>query len=348
MNGLPAECVDVVFADPPYNLQLRQDLWRPDLSAVEAVNDSWDQFADFEAYDRFTRAWLAACRRVLKPGGTLWVIGTYHNIYRVGAILQDLNYWILNDVVWIKTNPMPNFHGVRLTNAHETMLWAQKERGAPYTFNHHALKELNEGLQMRSDWYFATCRGNERLRKNGARLHSTQKPLALLYRVLSACTQPGDLILDPFLGTGTSAVAALQLGRNFIGMEQNPQYVAMAQERLAGIQPLDPESLKLTPNLRKRARLPFGALLEHGLLKPGQELYFGLDSSLCAAIQADGSLLYQQQRGSIHQIARIIQPGPTNGWMAWFYQEENNGQRHPIDKLRQKLRKQIFFIKEET
>ncbi|OJX48185.1 MAG: hypothetical protein BGO78_13005 [Chloroflexi bacterium 44-23] len=348
MNQLPPESIDVVFADPPYNLQLRHELWRPDQTPVEAVTDNWDQFADFKTYDRFTRDWLQACRRVLKPNGTLWVIGTYHNIYRVGAILQDLNFWILNDVIWIKTNPMPNFQGVRLTNAHESIIWAQKERGSAYTFNYHALKQLNEGLQMRSDWYFATCRGKERLRKDGARLHSTQKPLALMYRILVACTHPGDLILDPFFGTGTTGVAAFQLGRRFIGIEQDVDYVEIAQQRLTEVQPHQESSLVVTPNLRREARIPFGTLLEHGLLKPGQLLYYGMRSQEYAQIQADGSLLFGDKHGSIHQIARLLRGGPDNGWQVWYYQDERSGQRYPIDHLRQKLRTQILNKEEET
>lgn len=347
MNQLPEQSIDMVFADPPYNLQLQQELKRPDQSAVEAVTDTWDQFDDFESYDAFTTAWLKACRRVLKPTGTLWVIGTYHNIYRVGAILQTLNYWILNDVVWIKNNPMPNFRGVRLTNAHETLIWAQKNRGAHYTFNHHALKQLNEGLQMRSDWYLTTCRGKERLREDGSRVHSTQKPLALIYRILIACTQPGDVILDPFFGTGTTGVAACQLGRNFIGMEQDEHYVEIARKRIKLIDPFVDSSLVVTPNLRQISRIPFGSLLEHGLLTPGQSLFFGEHSQLSAVIQADGSLRYGDQTGSIHQIARLMKSGSDNGWQAWFYQEDANGKKYPIDRLRQLLRSQIFSKEEE-
>jgi modification methylase len=346
MTQLPEASVDVVFADPPYNLQLRQELWRPNLTQVDAVNDAWDQFDDFAAYDSFTRDWLAACRRVLKPGGTLWVIGTYHNIYRVGAILQDLDYWILNDVVWIKSNPMPNFRGVRLTNAHETLLWAQKERGAAYTFNHHALKQINEGLQMRSDWYFPICSGKERLRDNGAKVHSTQKPLALLYRILTACTNPGDVILDPFFGTGTSGAAAKKLGRSFIGIERDAHYVEMARRRLDAVEPLDPALLAVTPNPRRRPRLPFGVLVENGLLLPGTTLYFEGKTEHNACILADGSLLMDGECGSIHQLARQIQPGPVNGWQVWFYQAED-GKRYPIDTLRQQFRNQNSTQEEE-
>lgn len=339
LAGLPEESVDLIFADPPYNLQLSQELRRPDRSRVNGVDDRWDQFADFAAYDAFTRGWLAACRRVLKPTGTLWVIGSYHNIYRVGSILQDLNFWILNDIVWIKTNPMPNFRGVRFTNAHETLLWAQKERGARYTFNHHAMKALNGDLQMRSDWQIKLCVGKERLKINGQKAHSTQKPEALLYRILLATTHPGDVLLDPFFGSGTSGAVACKLKRHWIGIEKEAQYVALAQERIAAIPPnLAEEAAFDTPNPRRLQRLPFGSLLENGLLVPGQELYYGETGAVVARVMADGRLEYQGQRGSIHQIARQVQSGPANGWKTWYYQDPASGQRQPIDRLRQQLR----------
>ncbi len=335
---MPAESVDLVFADPPYNLQLRQELWRPNLTRVDAVDDEWDHFTDFDAYDRFTQAWLSACKRVLKRNGTLWVIGTYHNIYRVGTILQNLNFWILNEVTWVKTNPMPNFRGVRFTNAHETLIWAQKERGAPYTFNHHAMKSLNEGLQMRSDWYLPICTGGERLRVNGAKAHSTQKPVALLYRVLQASTQPGDLVLDPFFGTGTTGVAARRLRRRWIGIEREPVYVDLARQRLQAEpeSPLD-EKLLLTPNPRKLVRIPIGVLIETGFLSPGQELYFEANPNQSALVLADGSLEYQGRRGSIHQIARHLRQAPCNGWELWYYRQED-GEMVQLNDLRQKYR----------
>lgn len=345
---LPAESVDLVFADPPYNLQLQQELWRPNLTQVDAVNDKWDQFKDFSEYDQFTRAWLKACKRLLKPNGTLWVIGSYHNIFRVGAILQDLGYWVLNDVVWIKSNPMPNFRGVRLTNAHETLIWAQKNRGASYTFNHHALKQLNEGLQMRSDWYFPICSGKERLRDNGTKVHSTQKPLALLYRVLIASTHPGDIVLDPFFGTGTTGMAARQLRRHWIGIEQEKRYVEFAQQRISQIEPFPADFLELTPNPRRRQRLPFGSLLENGLLTPGMTLYYEGNEEHTAQILADGTLDCAGQRGSIHQLARKLQPGPVNGWQVWFFEDAESGERFPIDRLRQQLRSQIFSQEEDV
>ncbi len=340
LAGFPAESVDLVFADPPYNLQLRQELWRPNLTRVDAVDDEWDHFADFEAYDRFTVAWLSACKRVLKRTGTLWVIGTYHNIYRVGTILQNLGFWILNEVAWVKTNPMPNFRGVRFTNAHETLIWAQKERGAPYTFNHHAMKSANEGLQMRSDWYLPICTGGERLHVNGAKAHSTQKPGALLYRILQASTKPGDIVLDPFFGTGTTGVAARRLQRRWIGIEREPDYVDLARRRIQSIpeQLLD-EEFFLTPDPRKLVRIPIGVLVETGYLIPGQELFFNANLEQVAWVLADGSLEYQGRRGSIHQIARQLRQAPCNGWELWYYRCSQDNVLYPIDDLRQKYRK---------
>jgi site-specific DNA-methyltransferase (adenine-specific) len=336
---LPAASVDLIFADPPYNLQLRQELWRPNLTRVDGVDEAWDQFDSFAAYDQFTRQWLSACRRVLKPTGAIWVIGTYHNIYRVGAALQDLGYWILNDVVWIKHNPMPNFRGVRFTNAHETLLWAQKERGAAYTFNYQAAKALNDDLQMRSDWRLPICSGSERLRVNGEKAHPTQKPEALLYRILQASTLPGDVVLDPFFGTGTTGAVARRLHRHWIGIESDADYVRLARRRISAISPstYEPQIFE-SPNPRRRPRLPFGSLLEAGLLTPGQDLYFGKTGEQTARILADGAIEYNGQRGSIHAIARLLRQGPCNGWDLWYYQEAAGGERRPIDVLRQQLR----------
>lgn len=350
LDMLPAESVDLVFADPPYNLQLRQELWRPNQTLVNAVKEPWDQFSSFAEYDTFTRAWLAACRRVLKPTGALWVIGMYHNIHRVGSIMQDLGFWILNSIVWVKANPMPNFRGVRFTNAHETLLWAQKQAGMPYTFNHHAMKALNEDLQMRSDWYLPICNGKERLRVNGVKAHATQKPEALLYRVLLASSKPGDVIVDPFFGSGTTGVVARKLQRHWIGIEKDPFYVELARKRIDAIPASTPDSeVYSTPNPRKALRLPFGALLENGLLHPGDELFFGPHSEISARIMADGSLAYKDQKGSIHKIARLIQTGTGNGWTQWYYLDPETQQYRPIDHLRQLLRSKFDHqIQEET
>jgi modification methylase len=348
MQKLPAESIDLVFADPPYYLQLEQDLWRPNQTKVDAVNADWDRFSSFADYDRFTREWLTACRRVLKKTGAIWVIGTYHNIFRVGTVLQDLNYWILNDVVWTKTNPMPNFRGVRFTNAHETLIWAQKEHGAQYTFNHHAMKALNENLQMRSDWTLSICSGGERLKKDGKKLHPTQKPEALLYRVLMASTDAGDVVLDPFFGTGTTGAVARRLHRRFIGIEKDPEYAAAAEERINQIHQVefDPP-IFVSPDPRKEVRIPIGSLLENGLLEPGQTLYLG-ERGLSARLQADGSLEYNGEIGSIHQLAQKIQQAPVNGWDAWFYEEPLSKVRLPIEVLRQKIRSESKIETRET
>ena len=337
MNRLPEGCVDLIFADPPYNLQLQQELYRPNLTRVDAVDDEWDRFESFEAYDQFTTAWLTAARRVLKDTGTLWVIGTYHNIFRIGKILQDLGFWILNDIAWIKVNPMPNFRGVRFTNAHETLIWAQKHKGKPYTFNYADLKALNDDLQMRSDWYIPLCTGKERLRVNGAKAHATQKPEALLTRIVLATTKPGDVVLDPFLGTGTTAVVAKRLGRRWIGIERDPQYAALAEQRIAAVVPYPPEFVVGYGDGRRRApRVPFGALVECGLIAPGETLYFQQRPDATAQVLANGHIRYTDGAvGSIHQIARRITGAPCNGWEHWYYRDADTDALLPIDCLRQ-------------
>ena len=339
---LPEESIDLIFADPPYNLQIRSDLWRPNVTRVDGVQESWDKFESLQAYDAFTREWLSACRRVLKPTGTLWVIGTYHNIFRIGRILQDLEFWILNDIVWIKSNPMPNFRGVRFSNAHETLIWAQKTMGAKYTFNYHAMKALNEDLQMRSDWYLPICKGSERLKEGNRKLHPTQKPEALLYRIILATTNPGDVVLDPFFGTGTTGAMAKKLQRHFIGIEIDEHYVQRARERVAQYVQLEfNPPLYFTPNPRKLTRVPFGTLVEQGYLQPGDWLFFGPDGETKAIVQADGSLLCNEQRGSIHQIARVLRGGPANGWTLWYYWDAETQSRQPIDRLRAKYREEL-------
>lgn len=335
LKSLPENSIDVIFADPPYNLQLRNELYRPNMTKVNAVTDPWDQFASFQEYDDFTKEWLSACKRVLKTTGTIWVIGSYHNIYRVGSILQDLGFWILNDIAWIKANPMPQFRGVRFTNAHETLLWAQKKRGAKYTFNHHAMKDLNDDLQMRSDWVIPICSGSERVRVNGEKAHSTQKPEALLYRILMASSNPGDVVLDPFFGTGTTGAVAKKLGRNWIGIERDKKYIRVAQKRIDALQPADEEAIHI--ERRKQPRVPFGVLLENGLLRPGQSLYFAKNGTR-AKILSNGHLRCGEITGSIHGVARaLLDNAPANGWDLWFYRDEN-GQKRVINELREKIR----------
>ena len=334
LNSLPEKSIDLIFADPPYNLQLSQELWRPNLTKVDAVNDSWDQFPSFAEYDAFTHEWLSACRRVLKDTGTIWVIGSYHNIYRVGNILQNLDYWILNDVVWVKTNPMPNFRGVRFANAHETLIWAQKIRGAQYTFNYKDMKTLNDDLQMRSDWVIPLCTGTERVKLNGKKAHSTQKPEALLYRVILSSSNPGDVVLDPFFGTGTTGAVAKRLHRQWIGIERDEEYAEVAQERIDGIQVAAyDDTLFASSSRRKARRVPFGRLLEVGLIQPGQHLYLGEDVEIEATVRADATIQVDNSTGSIHKLAKQFLNAPANGWEKWFYKDKD-GHRYPIDHLR--------------
>ncbi|SET77851.1 site-specific DNA-methyltransferase [Oceanicella actignis] len=340
MNAMPAGSVDLIFADPPYNLQLKGELHRPDNSRVDAVDDAWDRFDSFAAYDRFTRAWLKAARRVLKPDGAIWVIGSYHNIYRVGAALQDLGYWILNDVIWRKSNPMPNFRGKRLTNAHETLIWAARDEAGKYTFNYEALKELNDGVQMRSDWVLPICSGGERLRdENGDKAHPTQKPEALLHRVIVGTTNPGDVILDPFFGTGTTGAAAKRLGRNWIGIEREEAYRKVAQARIDAVVPYDLDAVRVTRARRKEPRIPFGQLVERRLLEPGDLLY-SINGRHVAKVRADGTLVARDARGSIHQVGAALEGAPScNGWTYWHFKKD--GRPAPIDVLRQQLRAEL-------
>jgi len=341
MAKLPAASVDLIFADPPYNLQLQGELKRPDDSTVDAVDDAWDQFASFSAYDDFTRAWLVSCRRVMKPSATLWVIGSYHNIFRVGALLQDLGFWILNDIVWRKSNPMPNFRGRRFTNAHETLIWAARDAGGRgYTFNYEALKAGNEDVQVRSDWFIPLCTGEERLKgPNGKKLHPTQKPEALLARAILAASQPDDLVLDPFCGTGTTGAVARQLRRRFIGIEREAEYAAAAEQRIAEAAPLPEPALAAFMTAREAPRVPFAALLERGLVTPGITL---VDAKRrhAAVVRADGALAFGQSVGSIHRIGALAQGlDACNGWTFWHL-DTPKGLR-VIDTLRAQVRAEM-------
>ena len=333
MKALPAKSVDCIFADPPYNLQLGGDLHRPDGSHVDAVTDDWDKFDSFAQYDAFTRAWLAQAHRILKDDGAIWVIGSYHNIFRVGAAVQDLGYWILNDIVWRKANPMPNFRGTRFTNAHETLIWASKGEKAKYTFNYRSMKTLNDELQMRSDWEFPICGGQERLKKGGTKVHPTQKPEALLYRVLLASTKPGDVVLDPFFGTGTTGAVAKRLGRRWIGIERDPGYCAAAIERIEAALPLDESALATMQSPRQQPKVAFGALVENGYLMPGAVLV-DTKRRFHATVRADGSLLSAcGATGSIHKLGATLQGAPAcNGWTFWHYEADG---LKPIDAIRQ-------------
>ncbi len=343
LQSLPEKSVDLIFADPPYNLQIENELWRPNATRVNGVDDAWDHFASFENYDHFTAEWLKGCQRVLNDRGAIWVIGSYHNIFRVGRIMQDMGFWILNDIVWVKNNPMPNFRGVRFTNAHETLIWAQKIKGNKYTFNYQAMKSINPpgsgpvNVQMRSDWRLPICTGKERLKINGEKAHPTQKPEVLLERIILASSRPGDVILDPFFGTGTTGAVAKKLGRHWIGIETDPGYITLAQRRIDEVSgpSIDIDISEQSRDL-KHKRLPFSALVQRGLLKEGQALYFGPVSDMKAYIMADGHIRHGEATGSIHKIGREISNAPCNGWTAWYYIDAVTGKREPIDRLRKK------------
>jgi len=336
LNEIPSKTFDLVFADPPYNLQLRKELRRPNDSKVNGVDDKWDQFSSFKDYDYFSIKWLTECKRILKDNGSIWIIGSYHNIFRLGYLLQNLDYWILNDVIWRKNNPMPNFKGTRFTNAHETLIWASKSKRSKYTFNYQSIKCLNDDLQMRSDWLFPICSGKERLKKNGKKIHSTQKPEALLHRIILATTNKNETILDPFLGTGTTAVVAKKLGRKYFGIEKDKKYFEAANERINKTRAIEESSLDTLENNKSKPRVPFGSLVELGIIKPGTCI-FDQKKKINAKIMADGSIKYQHNEGSIHKVAaKIIGAESCNGWTYWYYQSGNS--LKSIDELRQRLR----------
>ena len=344
LKTIPDQSIDLVFADPPYNLQLKGDLHRPNDTKVDGVQDDWDQFDSFKAYDDFSKSWLEQCRRVLKPNGSLWVIGSYHNIFRCGAIIQNLGYWILNDVIWRKTNPMPNFRGRRFTNAHETLIWAAHSEKSKYTFNYDSMKALNEDLQMRSDWTLPICSGGERIKNNtGQKAHPTQKPEALLYRIILASTRPNDIVLDPFFGTGTTGAVAKLLGRQYIGFEMEKSYIEIAQKRIEQTQPIQKDMVFNLVSKRDQPRIPFGTLVEQGYLKVGTTLV-DLRKKHKATVTADGNLRaqsdYGHHHGSIHKVGAELQGRPScNGWTYWHVQK---GQKViPIDEYRQQIRSNL-------
>ena len=335
LKKIPSKTFDLVFADPPYNMQIGEKLKRPDNSKVYGVNDKWDQFLNFKHYDEFSKEWLKECKRILKDNGSMWVIGTYHNIFRLGYHIQNLNYWILNDVIWRKNNPMPNFKGTRFTNAHETLIWASKSKKSKYTFNYQSLKCLNDDLQMRSDWTLPICNGKERLKKNGKKIHSTQKPEALLHRIILATTNKGDLICDPFIGTGTSAVVAKKLGRKYFGIEKDKKYFGAANKRINQTKVIENNYLDTVENNKSKPRIPFGSLVEMGIIKPGSVL-FDQKRKFNAKIMADGSLKHKGNEGSIHRVAaKIMGTESYNGWTYWYCNIKGNSVS--IDNLRQRL-----------
>jgi len=337
LKKIPRETFDLIFADPPYNLQLKSELVRPDRSKVDAVNDKWDQFENFKKYDEFTYEWLSECKRILKKDGAIWVIGSYHNIFRVGTAIQNLGFWILNDVVWIKSNPMPNFRGKRFTNAHETIIWVSKNKNSKYTFNYESMKSLNGDLQMRSDWNLPICNGKERLKdEDGVKIHPTQKPESLISRILLASTNVNDTILDPFFGTGTTGAVAKKLNRNFIGIEQDLNYVTSAQYRINNTKKIEHVELIQMPPKEKVKRIPFGSLIEKGLIIPG-EILTDLRKRWTAKVRADGSLISRDNKGSIHSVGAALQGLPAcNGWTFWHI--NRSGRLIPIDHLRNTIK----------
>lgn len=339
LKKIPDNSIDLIFADPPYNLQLNGDLFRPNQSKVSAVNDEWDKFSSFNEYDDFTEKWLKECRRVLKRNGAIWVIGSYHNIFRVGKIIQDLNYWVMNDIIWVKNNPMPNFKGTRFNNAHETLIWATKNENSKPTFHYKAMKSYNDDKQMRSDWNISICSGNERIKSNGEKAHSTQKPEELLYRVILSTSNPGDIILDPFMGSGTTGAIAKKLGRKFIGFEREEKYIKVANERIRKIKPIKTENLEYKIE-QKQPKVPFGCLLESNMIKIG-EFLFSKDKKVKAKVQADSTLIYNDIVGSIHKVsAKIAKKESSNGWNFWFV--ERRGKLESIDEIRNKYIKKFL------
>jgi len=343
LRSLPDESCDLVFADPPYNLQLASDLMRPNNTRVDGVDEAWDKFSSFAEYDQFTHVWLAECRRVLKPDGAIWVIGSYHNVFRLGVALQDLGFWIQNDIIWRKVNPMPNFRGRRFTNAHETLIWAARDQRSRATFNYESLKALNDDIQMRSDWLFPICSGPERLKDEGGRkAHPTQKPEALLSRVLLASTKPGDVVLDPFFGTGTTGAVAKRLGRRWIGIERDTDYAKAARGRIAKVRPLPQSSLETQRSKRAEPRVPFGTIVELGILEPGAML-LDARARIRAEVKADGTLAHGGNQGSIHRLGALVQgKSACNGWTFWHYEAE--GTLKPIDNLRDEAKRQLGLV----
>ena len=344
LKKIPDDSIDLIFADPPYNLQLNNDLYRPNQTKVNGVNDEWDKFESMEDYDKFTNLWLSECHRILKNTGSIWVIGTYHNIFRIGYSLQNIGFWLLNVIIWIKPNPMPNFKGTRFNNAHETLIWATKSKMSNYTFHYHSMKAMNDDKQMRSDWIIPICQGNERIKVNGQKAHSTQKPEELLYRIIISTSNPGDIILDPFSGSGTTAAVAKRLGRNFIAFEKEPFYVDIANKRLKTIVPISNEFLNY--NIEKRKpKVSFGSLIEKGYIKIGEDLY-SKNMKYSAKVQADSSINYNGNVGSIHKIsALILNKDSSNGWSFWYI--KRNDKLISIDDLRYDY-EQKFYKKQSN
>ena len=342
LKDIPTESVDLIFADPPYNLQLQGELYRPNQTRVNGVDDKWDRFSSFTEYDQFTNDWLRACRRVLKKDGTIWVIGSYHNIFRVVNIMQDLGFWTLNDVVWIKTNPMPNFKGTRFNNAHETLIWSSKSQNSKYTFHYQSMKSFNDDKQMRSDWYIPICSGGERIKKDGVKVHSTQKPESLLYRIILSTSNPDDIVLDPFMGSGTTGAVAKKLGRNFIGIEKEYKYIKVAKERIEKTKKYEDKILSYQIE-KKPPKVPFGNLIESNLIKSGDFLYSkNKNTRHKAQVLANATLEWDNKTGSIHKIsAEILGKSSNNGWTFWYAHQKD--EMILIDEIRNKYNKKKVF-----
>ncbi|MCX8142814.1 MAG: DNA methyltransferase [Bacteroidia bacterium] len=339
LKKIPDNSIDLIFADPPYNLQLNGELYRPNQTKVDAVNDEWDKFSSLEEYDKFTYSWLKECFRILKDSGSIWVIGTYHNIFRVGYIMQNIGFWILNDIIWIKTNPMPNFKGTRFNNAHETLIWATKSKKSKYTFHYHSMKVFNDDLQMRSDWVIPICQGDERIKVNGKKAHSTQKPAELLYRIIISTTNPNDIVVDPFSGSGTTAAVAKRLGRRFIAFDKEEFYVQVSTERVNKITPISNHLLEYKVNKRK-PKVSFGNLIEKGWIKIGEYLY-SKDQKNKALVIADSSIDSNGLIGSIHKVsAQILKKESNNGWTYWYVLRNNK--LISIDDLRYEYEKKYL------
>lgn len=333
LKKLPSNSIDLIFADPPYNLQLGEKLIRPDSTEYSGVEDKWDKFSSNQEYEDFCTEWLGECKRILKDNGSIWVIGSYHNVFTLGYIMQSkLNLWFINDIIWIKHNPTPNFNGTRFNNAHETLIWATKSKESKFTFHYKSMKSFNDDKQMRSDWYLPICQGGERLKdENNVKVHSTQKPEDLLYRIILSNSNEGDIILDPFFGTGTTGAVAKKLNRNFIGIEQEDKYIKYAKERIEIIQPLDLETLEYKIEI-KESKVSIGQLIESELLSPGTCLY-DKNKTYKAILLADGTLDDSQFVGSIHKLsARRLGKTNNNGWEYWYFYKD--GTFTSINELR--------------
>lgn len=332
LKKLPDNSVDLIFADPPYNLQLQSDLTRPNDTIVDWVDDEWDKFSSFKEYDDFCKWWLKECKRVLKDTWTIWVIWSYHNIFRVWTIMQDLWFWVLNDVVWIKSNPMPNFKWTRFNNAHETMIWASKWQWSRYTFHYKSMKAFNEDKQMRSDWYISICSWAERLKdSNWVKAHSTQKPEELLYRIILSTSNVWDVVLDPFMWSWTTWAVAKLLKRSFIGLERESKYIEVANKRIEEVKPIDEDVLKYeieTP----RPKVAFWNLVSRWLIMAWEFLY-NKKGDVKAQVQADWTLKHNENIGSIHKMSAIMLNKTNNNW--WEYWHKKDWEKMiVIDELR--------------